>query len=174
VSAPLDEMIAKAESTRPFKAMHVSVIRQLFDVVAVEPLRIEAWIVNGAEKSWDEVVALLCCAGFASFAAELGSFVVDTQLRAAVLFQLLTLSHYDEVLRFGFDRDMIFDFVVREGLEHATETLVDEHFNLFVHWLKARKNDAAIDRVRATLMKQGRTKEVKRMAERLALQETEL
>jgi hypothetical protein len=93
--------------------------------------------------------------------------VVDLETKHRILYQLVAAAHFDDALKFGFDQDMIFSFVVKEGLERATQTLIDEHFVMFVGWLKERNDEESIERVKIALIDQGRTMEVKRMMERL-------
>jgi hypothetical protein len=167
LSAPIDELISKGEDTRPFRAHHMSVVRDLLENLGDEPFEMDTWIIGGLELTWDEMIGRLCASGFSPLGAEIGGFVVDLETRNAVTYQLISLGHFDDALRFGFDKDVIFNFVIKEGLERATQTLIDEHFVLFVEWLKSGGYEDAIERVKTALMNQGRTVEVKRMMERL-------
>ena len=89
----------------------------------------------------------------------------------SILFTLLSESHFDEVLKFGFDKDLIFQYIVKEAIVPATEVMTDESFVMFGAWLKDHNDEASIEIVRDTLVKQGRTMELKRMNDRLAAQD---
>ena len=53
------------------------------------------------------------------------------------------------------------------GLEEATETMFDENFIRLTAYLHLTNNQKALDRVAAALTKQGRSREIIRMKQRL-------
>jgi hypothetical protein len=167
LSAPLEELIAKGEFTRPFKAHHLSVLRELLDAVAAEPVVLDNWVFHGHEISWDEMVQQLCVAGFAAFGAELGAMAVDPETRRSILSNLMREGHFDEALKFGFDRESVFRSIVRDHLEQATQVLIDDHLELFSDWLSKCNDTKSIDAVARVLRDQGRTVEAKRISEKL-------
>jgi hypothetical protein len=167
VSHPIDCFIAKHPDTLPIKPHHISVVRDLLDALAAEPFEVRAWRIGGVDVEWPELVRLLCDSGFVPLAAELGGMVVEAGLRATVLRQLMESRHFDEAIRFGFDRQKVFDYILEIGhLQHATEIFIDQHLDWFVEWLVDKRDVQALDHVRATLRNQGRTKEANRIAER--------
>jgi hypothetical protein len=94
---------------------------------------------------------------------------VEEAMRDNVLAQLMDTGHFDEAIRFGFDRDKIFRYILRIGqLKQATEILIDQHLDWFVEWLAGKRDVDALEKVQITLKNQGRTKEATRIAERTA------
>jgi hypothetical protein len=169
VSAPLDELISRSAPARQVHASCHSVLRDLLDVVGQEPVRLETWLINGRDFSWESVVNQLCAVGYSGFAAELGSMVIDQEPRARILCNLIAMGHFDDPIQFGFDRNAIFSQIVRDGkIEQATQMLIDPHFDLFVGWLVANGDCESVEKVRMALKAQGRTLEAKKVAERLA------
>lgn len=166
ISAPFSELIEKREYTKPFKSHHLSVIRDVFAVISIEPFKIDHFVIQGQQVTWETMISQLCSIGFAPLAAELGSLIIDEDVRSSVLYRILDNGNYDESLQFGFDHELIFNYIVEHSLEQATETMIDEHFIMFTAWLKINKKEDAILKVTDALMKQGRTMEVKRMNER--------
>ena len=171
LSAPLDELIQRTENARRFSAHHLSVVRDMLDALAQEPFKIDHWIIHGESITWNDLIMKLCEVGYAQLASELGSMIVDKEARRSVMHQLLQSGHFDNALRFGFDRNDVFEFIVRESLAQATETMIDEHFVIFVSWLDEKGDQESIEKVKQTLISQGRTMEVRRMTERLAARE---
>lgn len=167
LSSPLDELIQKTENTRRFSAHHLSVVRDMLDALAQEPFKLEYWIIHGARVTWNELIDKLCDVGYAQLAAEIGSMIVDKTIRQSVMMQLLSSGHFDNALRFGFDRDDIFEYIVRDRVVQATETMIDEHFAIFVSWLSDRGDHSSLEIVKQTLMNQGRTMEVRRLLDPL-------
>jgi hypothetical protein len=169
VSAPLHELITQSECIRQVHMNYNTVLRYLLDAVAIAPMRIETWLIDGRDLSWEQVVTHLCSVGFSAFAAELGSMAIDREQRHRILCDLVEKGYFDDAIKFGFSQDSIFGQIIRDGrIEHATEVLIDAHFDLFVDWLAARKDVESIAHVTAALKDQGRTLEAKKVSERFA------
>jgi hypothetical protein len=169
VSYPIDCFISKQPDTLPIRPHHLSVLRDLVEALAFEPFKIEKWKIGGADVEWPELVRRLCDAGFVALGAEIGGLVVEEAMRDSVLAQLMDTGHFDEAIRFGFDRDKIFRYILRiDQLKQATEILIDQHLDWFVEWLAGKKDVDALEKVQMTLKNQGRTKEATRIAEKTA------
>jgi hypothetical protein len=169
VSYPIDCFISKQPDTLPIRPHHLSVLRDLVEALAFEPFKIVKWKIGGADVEWPELVRLLCDAGFVALGAEIGGLVVEEAMRDNVLAQLMDTGHFDEAIRFGFDRDKIFRYILRiDQLKQATEILIDQHLDWFVEWLAGKRDVDALEKVQMTLKKQGRTKEATRIAEKTA------
>ncbi|OHT05583.1 hypothetical protein TRFO_26660 [Tritrichomonas foetus] len=171
ISAPINEMINKQLKSR-IKSHHLAVIRDLFDSIAAESIFVDHLIIDDKEVSWADAISQICCSGITQFAAELGSHLVGRKTRSEALNKLLSDDKYDDALNAGFDKELVFNFIVENDLViNATNMLVDEHFVLFTAWLKKNHHDDAIAQVKKALLDQGRTKEVTRMEARLAKQQ---
>jgi hypothetical protein len=71
--------------------------------------------------------------------------------------------HFDEVIRFGFDRQKVFDSILEIGLlQKAMEIFRDQHLD----WFMDKRDVKAMDNVQAKLKNQRRTKEANRIAQR--------
>lgn len=170
ISAPINEMISQQVKTR-MKPHHMAVIRDLFDSIADETIIVDHLIIDGEKMSWAAVISRICSSGMTAFAADLGAHLVGSETRNQALLQLLNSDKYDDALFAGFDKDMVFRFIVENDLiANATNMLVDEHFVLFTAWLKKHHYEDEIEKVKDALKKQGRTKEISRMEVRLAKQ----
>lgn len=170
ISAPINEMICQQVKTR-MKPHHMAVIRDLFDSIADETIIVDSLIIDGEKISWAEVISRICSSGMTAFAADLGAHLVGNETRKQALLQLLNSDKYDDALWAGFDKEMVFNFIVENDLTaNATDMLVDEHFVLFTAWLKKYHHNDEIEKVKDALRKQGRTKEITRMESRLARQ----
>jgi len=170
ISAPLDELIAGTPDTKPFRAHHLSVVRDMFDALASDPFPHANWTIGSRRVGWNEAVARLCASGFPALAVELGSLVVDPDTQSAILRTLVLDGHFDDALRYGFDQGAVFRFIAERGVAQATETMMDDNFVEFVAWLKDHDDNRSIEMVKEALVRQGRTMEVKRMMGRLEAQ----
>jgi hypothetical protein len=169
VSAPLDELITQSDRVRHMQTNHNATVRDLLDAIGAAPFPVECWRIGREALSWEEVAGLLCARGFPATAAEFGSMAAGAHRRAAILRHLLRGGHFDDAIKFGFDRDAIFEFIVAEDRhEAATQVLIDEHFAAFVRWLADRGRAQSLETVTAALRRQGRTVEAKRVAEQFA------
>jgi hypothetical protein len=168
LSAPIEELIAKSEFTTPFRAHHLSVLREVLDAVACESAPLDNWLFRGAEVPWESIVEQLCAAGFAAFGAELGAMAVRADTRRVILSNLLRDGHFDEALKFGYDREAVFTSIITDHLEQATQMLVDAHLEALTDWLTARRDEESMGAVTRTLCQQGRTVEAKRHSQKLA------
>jgi hypothetical protein len=151
--------------TGPYK----SLLRDLFVSLSVSPRPIDFLILDGVPHSWGYLAGILCRGGKSALAAEIGGHLTEPIHRRAVLLHVLMEAHYDDALHYGLDQDDIFRFLVRESIARATETLMDENFVKFTRWLKMNGLAEAIACVEQALTNQGRTVELKRMRERLAV-----
>ncbi|KAH0787043.1 hypothetical protein GPJ56_009041 [Histomonas meleagridis] len=168
LSLPVNEMLTNPRRSKPFRTQHNIVISIFFNLISSESTcQLDGLRINDQYLKWDEIVDKLCKSGFAQFAAEMGAYIIDIKQRSKVLMTLLKAGHFDEALQFGFDKDSVFSYIVKEAIEQATETMIDEHFVQLTAWLKQHDLTETIEIVKETLAKQGRTMEVKRMTDRL-------
>jgi hypothetical protein len=64
--------------------------------------------------------------------------------------------------------NQIFEFIRRDRVVQATQTMINLHFTGFTDWLKAQKFEDTLLVVEQALTEQGRTCELKRMRQRLS------
>ena len=170
LSAPINEMICQQVKSR-LSSHHLAVIRDLFDLIAAETVLIPYLIIENKKVSWGDAISQICSSGMSQFAADLGAHLVGNKTRNEALYRLLQDDKYDEALYAGFDKDLVFSFILKNDLiSNATSMFVDEHFVLFTAWLKRHHKEEAITQVKEALLSQGRTKEVCRMEARLSKQ----
>lgn len=168
VSRPFSELIEKRPNTKPFKSHHLSVIRMAFDAMAVCAINFEFMVINGVDTKITDVASMLIDAGYISIAAELGAHFPSFETRCAVMDVLLEKQHFDECITHGYNQEMIFRHITKMSIVPATEIMSDESFVAYTLWLKKHKNTEALEVVKDTLLKQGRTMEIKRLEERLS------
>lgn len=166
LSAPIDELVAKRPEGRP-TGHHQSIIHELFNILATKPVVMNHWFIQGQRLSWRETISRMVHAGFASWGAEIGSFVVEQDIRQQVLNELLSLNVFDSVLMYGFQTDKIFEFLREKCIEPATKLLDDDHFLMFQNWLLERCDYKSSEMIYDALVKQRRVKEAERLMERI-------
>lgn len=167
ISSPVAEITMKEEHWKPSKSHHFEVISDVLDALSLSPFPIEYIIVNGEELTWGDAANQLCAMGSSALLAEIGSNIVQTKTRNIILANLLVGNHFDDALSWGYDHEVIFEYIVHYNIETATEVILDQHFIMFTLWLKSKGYRDAIIRVENALKNQGRTNELKRMHERL-------
>lgn len=169
ISYPIDEIVSKSKYTRPFKPQHTIVLNYMFDALAKEPFIVDHLIIKGRPVSWSELVKMLISVGSAALAAEIGSFVTDPQMRENVRDAMFSADQFENALKFGFDKELIFKHVMEYRSGHATELLSGKNFEEFMNWLKKHNHIDTIQTILDFLTKQGRTGEVRSIQAHLNL-----
>lgn len=163
LSAPLDELVTKRPS--PLRLYHQGVVSDLLTALATKPVVLDHWVIRGERLPWNEAIITICSAGFSAFATELGSFVVEPDIRRLVLHQLLDVGLYDAAITVGFHTDEIFQYTRKNRLADAIEQMSDRHMTQFVQWLKDQEDYASVEKVAAIMVEQGRAGAAKKLME---------
>jgi hypothetical protein len=166
LAMPFEELLTGAST--PSRAQQTSVFRDVFNAISQCPRSVDRLKIMGEVVTWSDVAARLCHAGAVHLAAELGAHLTTDDHRNQVLLTLMKYGHFDIALQFGYDPNQIFEFIRRDRVVQATQTLIDLHFTGFTSWLKAHKFEDTLLVVEKALAEQGRTCELKRMRQRLA------
>ena len=165
LSAPLDEFVAQRPETCPLHTYHQGVISDTLSVLATKPVVLNYWIIGGESVPWGTAITKLCSTGLAAFATELGSFVVEQDIRLLVLQKLLDVGLYDNVIAVGFHTGDVYQYLRAHHFEEAVEQLRDRHLKSFVQWLAEQGDYDSIRKAHDLLNQQGRSGDAKEIAE---------
>jgi len=168
LSSPFREIINKEPQTKPIRSHHLSVIRDTLDSISICTKRIP-YLLFDDKVNWTYVAERLCETGFSHLAAEIGSHLYCIEFYEQICDVLLNKKCFDDLLQFGFDENVVFSYIIQECTEEATHVMIDEHFVRFTAWVHQNNHKDILKVIEDSLLKQGRTMEVKRMKERLLL-----
>ena len=167
VSKPFESLINKDTATKQLNTrQNEGILRLVFAAISLMPTFSYFYIKN-EKLPISEVINQLSKIGCSSVAADLSARISNLETRGLALDSIVRAGHYDMALQVGFHDEHVFNLILESGLEEATETMFDENLIRMTAYLHMTNNQQALDRVAAALTKQGRSREVLRMKQRL-------